>query len=199
MPADLLGWALGVHGVVLPVSLLGLYRYSDRTELFARAVGDTDDLLTRMRRRVATALERELTPVFERSEGEPRLVRPDGYSERPTNPVGSESYREALLRFVDARIGVVVDYGRASRARAIWSSWARALSWTVLALTLWETLCVATFGLVGKFFEVQIPEWLANWSFGPTAALVAAFFVCQVVMLRQHDVIHDNKNRYHDL
>ncbi|MGD0265299.1 MAG: hypothetical protein ABSD47_10190 [Candidatus Methylomirabilota bacterium] len=192
-------WALGVHGVVFPLSLVGLYRYSDRTELFTKAVGDTDELLARMRRRIAAALERDLNPVFERSEGEPSTVRPDGYSERPTNPIGSEAYREALFRFIEGSAEIVVDYGRASRARGAWCAWARVLSWTVLGLAFWEVLCVSLLGLLGHLFGVETPTLLVKWSFVPTAALVCLFFVCQAILLRHHDVIHDNKSRYHTL
>ena len=66
---DMLVWTFGVHSVVLPISLIGLYRYSDRRERFAKAIGDTTELLARMRRRIATALEKELAQVFQRTEG----------------------------------------------------------------------------------------------------------------------------------
>ena len=69
MQPDMLTWALGVHGVVLPLSLTGLYRYSDRSSLFAKALEGTDELLLRIRRRVATTIEDELGPVIQRAGG----------------------------------------------------------------------------------------------------------------------------------
>ncbi len=189
---------LGVHGVVLPASLVGLYRYGDRTESFKKSVDDVDDLLTRMRGHVTAALEDELGLVLERSDGEPKLVRPDGYSERATNPVGSEYFREALGRFMNANVEVVVDYGRTSRARGAWCFWARTLSWVTLGLAIWEALCVATLGVIGELWGIPISSGVAKWSFVPTILLIAAFFVCQIAMLRHHDVIHDSKERYHD-
>jgi len=199
MAGEILTWALGIHGVVLPFSLFGLYRYSDRTELFTKTVGDTDDLLDRMRGTVAAGLEEELRPVFERSDGEPLIVTPKQYTERPTNPVGSEAYREALRRFVDGKAQVLVDYVRTHKARRVWCSWARMLSWIVLILAFWQVLCLAGLGLVGKLFAVEIADWAVKWSFGPTVVLVGLFFVCQGVMLRQHDVIHDSKSRHYNL
>ena len=199
MPVDVVAWALGIHVVVLPFSLAGLYRYSDRSDLFAKSIGDTDDLLARMQRQVATAIEDELAPVFDRAEGEPQIVRPDGYSERPANPVRSDAFQEAVRRFVYSDAPALVDYGRARRARSAWCFWARVLSWTVLGLNFWEVLCIAILGLIGKLSAIEIPEYLASWSFAPTAVFVLAFFSCQAGLLRHHDVIHDNKNQYPDL
>jgi hypothetical protein len=196
MPDPFLLWGFSAHGVVFPLSLIGLYRYGDRTEFFAKAVGDSGELLVRIRGRVAEELDRELTPVFQDSDGEPSTVGPDDYSERGTNPIGSEAYREALFRFIEAEAGTIVDYGRTCRARRRWCSWARFLSWNVLALAFWEVLCVALFGGATTLFELQIPAHIVRWSFGPTAVLVVFFFVSQAILLRNHDVIHDSKNRY---
>jgi hypothetical protein len=199
MAGDLIGWALGVHGIVLPLSLAGLYRYRDRRELFTKAVGDADELLARLRGVIAQALEDELEPVFQRSEGEPTIVQPNRYSERSTNPVGSEAYREALRRFIDSDVEVVIDYGRASRARTTSYTWARLLSWTMLGLAFWEVVCVVALGLVERLFEVKIPDDVVKWSFAPAVGLVGFFFVCQLLLLRQDDVIHESTSRYSNL
>lgn len=196
MADPFLVWGLSAHGVVLPLSLVGLYRYCDRTEFFAKSVGDSDELLARIRGRVAADLDRELTPVFEDSDSEPSVVGPNGYSERATSPLGSEAYREALLRFIEAQAGTIVDYGCTCRARNKWCFWARLLSWNVLALSFWEVLCVALFGVVSTLFELQITPNLVRWSFAPTTVLVALFFLSQALLLRHHDVIHDSRTRY---
>ena len=199
MPADQIAWALGIHAVVLPFSLVGLYRYSDRTALFSKSMVNINELLTRMKTRVVASIEEELAPVFERSEGEPTIVGPDGYSERGTNPVGSEALREALRRFVNANVEVIADYGRTSRARTTWFFCARGLSWTVLLLALWEVICLTIFGLVGKLFEIEMSAEWARWSLAPTALLVLAFFVFQVALQWNHDAIYKNWTRYDDL
>ena len=199
MPADLMAWALRIHTVVLPFALIGLYRYSDRTALFSKSVSSTNELLTRMRTRVVAALEEELAPVFERSEGEPRIVGTHVYSERGTNPVGSEALREALRRFVNANVEVIADYGRASRTRTNWFSCARGLSWTVLLLALWEVICLTIFGLATKLFEIQLSALWAGWSFAPTTGLVLAFFVFHGTLQWHHDEIHKIWTRYDDL
>ena len=199
MPTDLLSWVLGVHAVVLSLSLTGLYRYSDRSTLFARALGDSDALLLRVRRRVATALEDELRPVIERAGGEALIVSPTGYAERPIDAVSGDSFREAIHRFLHTDATAIVDYGRLYNARNKWCFWARALSWTVLGLSCWEALCLFVLGLLGMFFNVAIPDSIAASSLGPTAFLTAAFFSCHAGLLRQHDVIHDNKSRYPEL
>ena len=199
MSPDLITWVLGVHAVVLPLSLTGLYRYSDRSAFFARALGDTDALLLRMRRRVATAIEDEIRPVIERAGGEALIVSPTGYVERPVDPVSGDAFREAIHRFLHSDATALVDYGRLYRARNKWCSWARTLSWTVLTLGFWEALCLFILGFVGTLLNAPIPDAIVACSLGPTAVLVAAFFSSHAGLLHQHDVIHDNKNRYPEL
>ena len=117
MPADAVAWALGAHGAVLSFSLVGLYRYSDRSSLFTKSLAGTDELLSRMRRYLATAIEDELTPIFDRAESEPQIVLPDVYTESPVRPVSSDAFREAIRRFVYSDADILIDYGRVRRAR----------------------------------------------------------------------------------
>jgi hypothetical protein len=195
MALDLISWALGAHGVILPLSLVALYRYSDRTDMFAKAVGDMEGLADRMRAGITSALEDELNPVFEQAEGEPRTVTMEGYSERPTNPVGSDRYRQALRRFIDANAKALVDYVCVGHAKKTWCLWARFLSWAVLSLAFWQAICVAILGVAGKLIALEIPETAVKLSFLPSALLIVLFFLCQGVLLRQHDIIHESKNQ----
>jgi hypothetical protein len=196
MAFDLNLWALGVHGAIIVPSLVALYRYSDRTEMFAKTMRDMEDLSDRMRAGITADLEDELGLVFGQSEGEPRTVTMEGYSEKPTNPVGSDEYRQALRRFVDGSSKALVDYYGACRARRTWSRWARLLSWVVLLLVLWQAICIATLGGAGKLIALSIPETATRLSFLPSAVFVMLFFLCQVVLLHQHDIIHESKNQY---
>lgn len=191
---DLFSWAWGVHGVVLPLSLAGLYRYSDRSTLFSKTLGDTDQVLGRVRRQVATALEEELAPVFQRAEGIPRIVSPHAYAERPADPVRSDAFREAIQRFVHSQVNALAAYTRMYRARIRWARWARLLSWTVLALSLWEALCLALLA-IRTVYDLQMPEALVEWSLAPTTILVLAFFGCHAGLFRQHDVIHEHRTQ----
>lgn len=198
-PAEILTWTLGIHVGVIPLAVAGFYKYTDRTDIFKRSIAEADDLLQRMREHAADALEEKLSPVFQRSRTEPLIVTPFQYSERPTNPIGSDAYREAFREFIDMTSGVLIDYGQALKARTRWCRWARLLSWTVYLFALWEVVCVALFGLVGKLLDVTLPDRLAVWSFAPTALLVLFFFLSQGIMLRQHDVIHNFKERHADV
>ena len=199
MPADAVAWALGAHGVILSFSLIGLYRYSDRSSLFTKSLTSTDELLLCMRRYLATSVEDELAPVFDRAESEPQTVQPSVYTESPAKPVSSDAFCEAIRRFVHSDADILVDYGRVCRARSAWCFWARLLSWTVLGMSCWEVLCVSILALTTSPFSVKIPESMSIWLFVPTALLTITFFSCQAGLLHRHDVIHDNKNRYTDL
>lgn len=199
MSQDMLTWALGVHAVVLPLSLTGLYRYSDRSTLFAKALGDTDDLLLRMRRGVAAAIEDEVGPVIQRAGGDPRIVTPSGYVERPVDVVAGDAFKEAIRRFLHSGATALVDYSHVHKARNSWCSWARTLSWTVLGLSFWEAACVVVLGLVGSVLRFSIPVGFIAGSFAPTAILATVFFCCHAGLLYHHDVIHDNKTRYPEL
>ena len=193
---DMLVWTFGIHAVVLPISLIGLYRYSDRRERFAKAIGDSSELLARMRRQIATALEIELVQVFQRTEGEPRIVSPAGYSERPVNPVHSDAFRESVQRFVDSEILVLIDYRQAYGAHNSWLSYTRTLSWAMLGLSFWEVTCVAFLGLAERVFGFTAPDAVAVWSLAPTAILTMVFFICHAGLLHQSDVIHAKKHQY---
>jgi hypothetical protein len=142
-------------------------------------------------------LEAELSPIFERADGEPTLVKLGGYFERPTNPVGSEVFRQAIRSFIESDSTIITNYWNTLRAKKKWCSWARRLSWVVLLLAFWEVCCVALFGLGEKLFALELSNQLATISFIPTAVLVLLFFLCLSMMLLQHDIIHDNKDRYH--
>lgn len=198
--AELVTWTLGVHGTLATLSLVGFYKYGDRTSMFGKCLSDVEDLLLRMRRRIAIDLGEELEPVFERAEGEPTLVLPSSYTEHATNPVGSDAYREAIRRFADqGGSTVLADYGRTLHAKAQWSTCARQLSWTMLVLLVWEIACAALFGVAGKMVGIDIAECVPKWSFAPTGVFVLAFLWCQAWLLRHHDVIQASKAKYDDV
>src|SRR5262245_7036855 len=142
MPVDLITWAITAHGVVLPFVIAGYYRSSDRSDRFAKSVGSKDEQLSKMRSVIARALEDHLDPVFLRADSEPVIVLPNAYRERPTNPVGSETYREALRVFIDANIATVAEYGLACRARRRWYTWAVRQDCLMLAFVIWEIVCL---------------------------------------------------------
>lgn len=198
---DLASWVLGVHGTLFTISLYLSHRYSDRTQLFERTVGDMDSVLARMRQLIRGVLEEKLSPVFERSGAEPTVVVSPAvtYSETAQNPVGTEAFREALGAFLQDKCEFVAHYLEMLRARQRWASGARAMSWIALSLLIWEILCVTYFGLFGKLFGQEVPRWVMEWSFVPTGGLVVAFLLCWVICLVQHDRIHDHKTRYPNL
>lgn len=192
----ILAWTLGSHVGVLSLALIAFYKYGDRTEIFSKALADTDSLLASMRKRVVTAFEEGLSDTFYRAGSDPILVSPDFYTERPVNPVGSDDFRQSLRRIIDGNADILVDYMRTSRARKLWSFWARILSWTVLIAAIWQVICIAGLGLGVKLLAFNVPVYLVKWSFGPTAVFVCLFFVCQGAMLWQHDVIQESKSKY---
>ena len=69
----------------------------------------------------------------------------------------------------------------------------------MLGLSFWEVVCLVVLGLAGVVFRAPIPETIIACSFVPTALLIVTFFACHAGLLRQHDVIHENKTRYPEL
>lgn len=202
-PALSSGWTLGVHATILPFAMVALYRYSDRTQLFSKTVGDMDGALTRMRRRVASALQDSLRPVMEDTEDPTLLLDSSGndvsYRSRATDAVDSERFREALLSFMDSHCESLAHFQELLRARNNWCYCARRLSWCVLALTVWQILAIAVVGLVDKLFQVTLPFCFLLLSFFPTAFLVGALFLFLALCMWHQDRIHDHKSRYYDL
>jgi len=191
-----LAWTLGSHAMILPLALIAFHKYGDRTEIFSKALADTDSLLASMRKRVVTAFEEGLSDTFYRAGSDPILISPDLYTERPVNPVGSDDFRQSLSGIIDGNADILVDYMRTSRARKLWCFWARILSWTVLIAAIWQVICVAGLGLGVKLLAFNVPIYWVKWSFGPTTVLVSLFFICQVAMLLHHDVIQESKGQY---
>ncbi len=198
--SELASWVLGVHGTIFTISLLAFYRFSDRTQLFEKTMGDLETMLARMRQRIRNALEERLSPVFEQSRTEPTiLLNPIAYTERAQNPVGTESFREALSDFLRDKCEFLAHYREVLRARNRWAFWARGMSWIALMLLIYEILCLTYLGLFGKLLERDVPQWAMKWSFAPVGGLVAAFFLCWITCLIQHDRIHEHKTRYPSL
>lgn len=196
---DLLTWTCGIHVAILPFALLGLHRYTDRSSYCSKFLDDTNKFLLQLRSSVTRSLDSFISPVFDRSVSEPRIITTEFYAERQINPVGSEAYRQALRAFIDSDSGPLADYGFIFRARNRWSKWARVLSWIVLSLALWEAVCAAVFGVLGKLIGVQIPEIIAKSSFAPTAILVFSVFLCLGMMLHYNDIISKKEAIYHDI
>jgi hypothetical protein len=179
----LIDFFLSTHAAAFTAAVATFASYSDRTDGFGRSLAGTTRTLTEIRRRLASQLSEKLTPVFECPGAVPSpILVPDGgtYVEYPVNPVGSESFREAVREFLDSSTAAIADYRTLALARDKWCGWSRLLCTLLLYLIVWELLVVAGLFL-GKYEYVEIHRWIVFGSAGPTALLilgsaVAVFF-----------------------
>ena len=124
------------------------------------------------------------------------MVGTDTYTERPVNPVGSESYRSTIRDFVEDNANTLVDCRSLRLARDAWCFWARMLSWSILGLLLWQALITGSLALFDKVLEVTIPDSLIKLSAIPSVVGVLACLLLLPLLLKWHDVIDKHRMRY---
>lgn len=192
---ELVNLLLSVHGAIFLTSLVGFYKYGDRTEIMSRSLHGTEGLLASLRMRLSDALAQKLKLTFQDASTQPTiLLTPDvAYTEKPTDPVESESYREAFREFIEAHQSQLVDFRSALLARDYWCRWARRLSWGILSLMIWEAISVGALALVDRVGGVVIPDVVVKLSVVPSVVVVTALFVALGAMLHQHDIINEKK------
>ena len=194
--AEFVNVALRIHAPLLMASLAAYYKYGDRTELLSKSMQGTDAVLSRMRREIANELGESLQNILENAGTVPTVVGAETYTERPVNPVGSESYRKAIHDFVENNTNVLCDCRSLRDARDAWCFWARVLSWSILGLLLWQSVVTGSFALFDKLLDVPIPDVLIKFSAIPTVAGVIASLGSLPFLLKWHDVISDYRVRY---
>jgi hypothetical protein len=156
---------LQIHGAVGAAALTG-FLFSDRTDGIISALKGIEDTRTELRRRIVNELGEGLQPVF-RDPYEPSpILGADGgqidrstYSERPTNPLSSEAFKEAVRVFVDESDGALLDYRSLSIACLGWCNWSAWASRILLALVVWQAVCFGTL-LFDKYGSYSLPDWL---------------------------------------
>ncbi len=174
---------LQVHGTIAASAIGAFYFYSDRTEGFISSLNGTEAVLAELRRRISAELGEQLGPVFEVPGSVPSpVLGPDGtaidrgaYVERPVNPIGSESFREALRDFIDDRANSLADYRSLVIARVGWCFWSTLLSRLLLALFVWQVALMSLLFL-DKYGKVS----LADWAVSGVCTVTGTFFVVVV-------------------
>lgn len=199
-PADLLSLVLSWHSVAFPLTLVAVYRYSDRSDTFRKSLDGTDALLGSLRRFLVEDLRSALEPLFQDPPKLPTpLLGPDGstYHETTLNPLHSEEYRQTLHDFMRAKSPALVAYSDVRWAKNRWCKWARLLSWAVLLLCVWEGAALVTLAILSKLVKLNLPNSILAASCAPTILGFIVIFVCFAALLLNHDVIMDKK-RDHD-
>jgi len=197
--SQLIASVLSVHAAVLAVTLGAYYKYSEHSASFAKSFDGMTATLRRIRRKIAAALAKQLQPVFDgaRSDPSPIIDAHGGtYVERPINPVGSESYREAVREFIEGDDGALADYRLLLTARGRWCWWAKTRSWLILSLLFWQVVAASVLGILDRLFGVALPTWLVQWSLLPTATFVLTVLAQCTLIMRQDDIVLHMKEHY---
>ena len=183
MPHPLCEALLYVNGAVATTAV-GFFLYSDRTDGIIGALKGTETTRTEMRRRIVNDLGDALKPIF-LDPFEPSLILgTDGgpidrssYSERATNPIDSEAFKEAIKDFVDDSHNAITDYRSLSLACAGWCYWSGLASRLLFLLILWQAVCLAAV-LFDKYGSYTLPDWLIIVGSTLSGVLVIAAAVC---------------------
>lgn len=177
--AELVDLLLKVHVGILGVALVLFYSYSDRTDGFAASLKGVSAVQAEMRRRMVGALASRLHDVFQNPGSVPSpVLGPDGeaYSERAVNPIGSESFREALRDFMHDNSSPLADYRSLVAASNSWCFWANKLSWFVFSLFIWQILAAAV-TFLDKVTAWILPNYINVALWVPTVGLGGACLI----------------------
>lgn len=198
--AELLNLALSIHGAVFVGSLAAFYKYGDRTDVFAKSLAGTDSALSRIRKMISDEL---LTTVREclhkKTPNLQPILGPDGttygYSEKTADLLESEAFRP-VRHFIDLRTDSISDYHILIRARENWCFWARMLSWSILLSIILQLVFLVIHGLVDHVLGYPLPDWSIFATLIISAVVVLVVLGLFVFLLKNHDVILQQKVKY---
>lgn len=180
-------------------ALAAYYKFGDRTDITSRSLQGTDSLLRDIRRALAAELADWLRPALEESVSVSALIidpSSGAYVERPSRPLDSERFREAVREFVEIDSVRLADCRSLLSLRKRWCSAASALSWLLLTLVIWQGAVSAALAFLGRTQVIHFQAGLILWSPGLTLLLAGGVAVCLVTMQLCHDRITDLRMRY---
>jgi hypothetical protein len=172
--------AVGGHFGVLVFALAGFHKWGFSSSEFKTWKKETYQTLENLKIKISEKLEESLKPVFD---GFGRVIKSNildsggHYCEKPVNPVGSESYRNALFEFVDNNVDELVDYKLLKRTRKAFGFWTAYLSWSILGLVILEGVILGMVGVIDKLLGYCVPDVIVNWSVLPTGIAVLSCFL----------------------
>ncbi len=199
---DLLSITLSVHAAVLLGALAAWYKYGDRSDVLARSLGGTEKILSTLRMMISRDLTAAIKTVLATVSSNPSpILGPDGknstYSEKASNFLESESFRQAVRDYIDFGADAISDYRLLMRARTIWCLWARVLRWSILTLIILQGLFLCGHSFVDWVLGKSMPDWCFHASLSITGFLVLFVFCLPFpLMLRSHDIIIQQKVKY---
>jgi hypothetical protein len=198
----LLQIGLTVHGMVLLGALAAWYKYGVGSEVQEKSLERTESTLSKLRMMISDEL---LTTIKTKLPSVPielrPIIGPDGktsiYSERVTNFLESERFREAINDFIDHKVGVISDYRELIRARDNLCLWARILSWSVWLVIILQILSLVLQGYIDMILGKEAPDWSIHGSLAITCFLVL-FVICvpSPILLRSQNAIIQKRVKY---
>jgi hypothetical protein len=139
-----------------------------------------------------------IRPTIERILG--NVTSADGYIERPLRieEVAGELQGEAFLNevasFVNNDVDELLFVQQLVHARSRWSSWAKRISWSLLALLVVECIFLLVF-VVMKSCAFHVGLLVLLSTFGVSAGLAAYCILCAGGMLYYHDQISSYREK----
>lgn len=191
-----LALSLGVHGPVLLAAIGAYYKYGDRSEIYAKSLSCTDDIVRELKRKIVDGLINAVDVIFIRNLNMPSIIvsangrAADGvaYAERVPEVHRSEAFRDAVAGYMNGASKDLDDYRVVRSARAAWLAAMRWVSWSLLFLLSWQA--VVCIGLVTlTFLSVSLRPLVACVLCIPTCLLVLAAIGGLGFALREHDTI----------
>lgn len=192
--------ALGNHAVLLAGGLAAYYKYGDRTDITGRSLQGTEATLTGIRRLIAASLAKSLRQQLEAPPTtSPTIIleaSEQAYVERPSNPLDSERFRDAVREFVEGDTASLIDCRNLVRLRDAWLRVSKRLSHILLAFVAYQALVAAALAFVDRTDVYHFADLAILLSAVPTVLLFAASLVCSAMMQGSHNRILEIRHRY---
>jgi hypothetical protein len=196
----ILTYTLAFHSGVLVIAFVAFYHYGDRQGLLVNQ--ESEPILNRLRARIVIELAGALEPIFEMmGDTISPLLGSDGqrYSERATNPFGSERFHGCIQQFIDGNSPALVDYKMLTEVREKWLTACRLRSWSILFFIGVELLFAGGIALVEKVFLCSLPDGVLIGSIFFMIAGIVYIFVLFMLNMRYRDRIASIRIRHHEI
>ena len=163
--------------------MAAFYKYGDRTEVVAKSLEGTKDALESLRAYIVYDLGRNLLPLVQ------TLIESRVSAEQVAAALSGEQFNDVISDFVSSDVGELAMYGQLLHARRRWSVWAHKLSWAILGLTIWQSLCAVWLFISINILSRDVGNYKLLITYACSVLIIARCFFCIGVMLYYHDQI----------
>jgi hypothetical protein len=186
--------ALTVHISILGGSIAAWYRYGAPPDLFEKSFKGIDEILSTLRMMISNELLDVLRADLRSMLTTPQLItgldhHASTYSERATNFIESERFREIIYDFVNGEAKVIADYRTLLGTKDSLCFWSRNLRRALLIIIILQILSICIIGYFYKISEILFSDCIIK------SALILTSFLVLLVCCLIFPMLLNNQNK----